>query len=174
MPAYPTLIRANFADGKWHTVDEIACYLKEPNTKVVYKALHRMTRLTNQGLVEQRKVGLVDEFRIFNSRKMVNSQDLTNTLQPIIRRLKEQGRQSPAKVSPPAIMILANELEKALIRWTQVPPDARERASGGALSERSGDDCDVAETVKEAAGSSSVDLTATVHSYGTRGEGSDT
>jgi hypothetical protein len=170
---YPKRIAAQFGDGKWYALAEIAAYLEAPMDEVE-RSLATMVKDGRGGTVtEKRKVGLVKEFKILRNARLVNSAELTAKLTPIVKRLKEQGRKSQATISGPAILILANDLEKVLAGWTEGPLDVPERASSGSRSHRSKDVSHVAKGKEQSASADDIALTAAVRAGDTRVQGSD-
>jgi hypothetical protein len=111
-------VREQFADGKWHSLAEIAEAL-ETDGKSAEAALRNMRKLGSVDL-EHRLKGRDqhNEYRLFAKEKTVSATELAEKLGPIIKDLKIEGKKNMATMVPAVVAMLAERLQRLLDEWT--------------------------------------------------------
>ena len=118
-PSIRSLIKDQFADGKWHSLDKIAEGLRADKNHVI-DTINGMSKTGNFCCkVERKRVGVNTEFRIFKKEKTISLDELTEKLAPIIKELKAEGKKTMATMSPATVAHLAGKLSNLLGEWAR-------------------------------------------------------
>jgi hypothetical protein len=118
-PSIRKLIKDQFANGKWHSLDKIAEGAGTDKTHVL-ETIKGMSRTGNFCCKSERKrVGQATEFRIFRKDKTVSLDELTTKLRPIVEGLKAEGKKNMATMVPAEVAMLAARLERLLNEWAE-------------------------------------------------------
>jgi hypothetical protein len=113
------LIKAQFGNGKWHSLDTIAEGLRA-DKKYVLDTISGMSKTGNFCCkVERKRVGTNTEFRFFSKEKTISSNELTTKLRPIVEGLKAEGKKNMATMVPAEVAMLAARLERLLNEWAE-------------------------------------------------------
>jgi hypothetical protein len=114
-------IKAQFADGTWHSFEAIVTATGAP-AKDVWSTLDRMWRWgTYKTKCERKKVGTEYHFRLSPEEKQISVHELIEKLTPILKELKVQGRANAATMSPPTVRIMTAKIQKLLEEWAERP-----------------------------------------------------
>ena len=118
-PSIRKLIKDQFANGKWHSIDKIVERLRADKNHV----LETIKGMSKTGdfccRVERKRVGQHIEFRIFTKDKTVSVEELTTKLRPIVEGLKAEGKKNMATMVPAEVAMLAARLERLLNEWAE-------------------------------------------------------
>jgi hypothetical protein len=116
------LIKAQFSDGKWHSLETIVIMTGAP-VKNVSSTLDRIWRWgTYKTKCERRKVGTEYHFRLSPADKQISIHELVEKLTPILKELEVQGRANAATMSPPTVRIMTAKIQKLLEEWADDRP----------------------------------------------------
>jgi hypothetical protein len=116
------LIKAQFSDGKWHSLETIVIMTGAP-VKNVLSTLDRMWRWgTYKTKCERKKVGTEYHFRLSQADKQISIHELIEKLTPILKELEVQGRANAATMSPPTVRIMTAKIQKLLEEWADDRP----------------------------------------------------
>jgi hypothetical protein len=112
-------IKAQFCDGKWHSLETIAIATGTP-PKDVWSILDRMCRWgTYKTKCERKKVGTAYQYRLSPKEKQISPHELRERLTPIVKELKIHGKSNAATWSAPSVLILAAKIQKLLDEWAE-------------------------------------------------------
>jgi hypothetical protein len=116
------LIKSQFSDGKWHSLETIVVRTGAP-VKNVSSTLDRMWRWgTYKTKCERKKVGTEYHFRLSPADKQISVHELIEKLTPILKELDVQGRANAATMSPPTVRIMTAKIQKLLEEWADDRP----------------------------------------------------
>jgi hypothetical protein len=116
------LIKAQFSDGKWHSLETIVVMTGAP-AKNVSSTLDRMWRWgTYKTKCECKKVGTEYHFRLSPADKQISVHELVEKLTPILKELEAQGRANAATMSPPTVRLMTAKIQKLLEEWADDRP----------------------------------------------------
>jgi hypothetical protein len=119
------LIKAQFSDGKWHSLETIVIMAGGP-VKNVSSTLDRMSRWgTYKTKCERKKVGTEYHFRLSPADKQISVHELIEKLKPILKELEVQGRANAATMSPPTVRVMTAKIQKLLEEWADDRPAGR-------------------------------------------------
>jgi hypothetical protein len=111
-------IREQFADGKWHSHEEIIEGIGGDAEGIKRVLQHIATHDISYGMHSERKqVGSSFHERFFKQEKAVSIDELAEKLKPIIKELMIQGRANMATISPAGVLYNAGKLKKLLQEW---------------------------------------------------------
>jgi hypothetical protein len=118
-PSIRKLIKDQFANGKWHSLDTIAEGVGADKNHVL-ETIKGMSKTGNFCCkAERKRVGQHAEFRIFRKDKIVSLDELTTKLRPIVEGLKAEGKKNMATMVPAEVAMLAARLERLLNEWAE-------------------------------------------------------
>src|ERR1700730_14595665 len=116
------LIKAQFSDGRWHSLEAIVSMTGAP-VKNVWSTLDLMWRWgTYKTKCERKKVGTEYHFRLSSAGKQISVHELVEKLTPILKELDVQGRANAATMSPPTVRIMTAKIQKLLEEWADDRP----------------------------------------------------
>jgi hypothetical protein len=113
------LIKAHFADGKWHRFETIvtATGALEKNVRSTLDLMRRWG--TYKTKCERKKVGKEYHFRLSPRDKQISVHELIEKLTPILKELEVQGRANAATMSPPTVRVMTAKIQKLLEEWAE-------------------------------------------------------
>lgn len=112
-------IMEQFADGKWHSQDDIIEAVGG-DTEPVLKTLQGMQKYgTYKSKTENKQVGKTRHWRIFNMNddKAVSLAEINEKLPAIIKGLKAEGKKNMATIAIINVASLAHKLQQLLDEW---------------------------------------------------------
>jgi hypothetical protein len=114
-------IKAQFCDGKWHSVETIAA-ATGASVENVWTVLNGMwLHGYHKTKADRKKVGAEHHFRLSPKEKQISVHELIEKLTPILKELEVQGRANAATMSPPTVRIMTAKIQKLLKEWAEQP-----------------------------------------------------
>ena len=112
-------IKKHFADGKWHSAEEMADELEVDEDHIHATLKGIVDNGYHECKGERKKVGTETHYRIFPMDKTISAKELIEKLDPIVKGLEEQGRKNQVTMSVSAVAVLASKLRKLLHEWAE-------------------------------------------------------